>query len=560
MLSNYFTFYHTAQLLNERYAGTVIAEAYSQEKNTLSLVVYTPEPHTITISCVGRKNAIVARAGNPRTKHNSVDLFPDIINDHIHTVFMNRSDRIVHLRLLSGKLLCIEMFGARANVLLCNPEGTIVDAFLDKKTLAGAVRTIQSGPQAIAAEEFLPPRETFIASFNENDKNAFQVLKSLVPKLGSTLAHEVLLRAGIPETVSGLTGNDKDRLLSETTAIFRSLIVPTDSLEPSVYFEENSPVAVSLVPLRYYESLQRETYPDLFVALQKFLSYEKSEQSYLQKKKEIIHWITNESNRMERTIAAVEKEHADSSRADQYEKFGKLLMGQLHLLAKGMTSVEIDDHISGSGTATIPLDPLLTPVKNAERYFDKAKRSRSAYEESEERLITLRSRNGSLSSLRDELTHVSDSISLKNFLRLQSSELKRLGFMTKKEEEELPPFKTFVVEGGFTVYAGKSSENNDLLTVKWAKPNDLWFHARGSSGSHVVLKIGSGSGNPSKKAIEQAASIAAWYSKMKTAQNVPVAMTEKKYVRKPKGVPAGTVVIEKEKVIFVEPRLPHNEA
>ena len=131
--------------------------------------------------------------------------------------------------------------------------------------------------------------------------------------------------------------------------------------------------------------------------------------------------------------------------------------------------------------------------------------------------------------------------------------------MTKKEEEDLPPFKTFEVEGGFTVYAGKSSENNDLLTVKWAKPNDLWFHARGSSGSHVVLKMGSGSGNPSKKAIEQAAAIAAWYSKMKNAKNVPVAMTEKKYVRKPKGVPAGTVVIEKEKVIFVQPRLPHNE-
>ena len=559
MLSNYFTFYHTAQLLNERYAGAVIAEAYSQEKNTLSIVVYLPDPHTITISCAGRKNAIVARAGNPRSRHNSVDLFPGVIDDHVQSVFMDRSDRIVYLRLQSGKVFCMEMFGARANVLLCDPEGTIVDAFLDKKSLAGAVRNVQSGPQAITAEEFLPPKETFLASFNEKDKNAFQLLKSLVPKLGSTLAHEVLHRAGIPETVVGLSGEDKERIHNETAAMFRSLIVPTGTLEPSVYFEENSPVAVSLAPLHYYESLQRETYPDLFVALQKFLSYEKSEQSYQQKKKEIIHWLTNESNRTERTIAAVEKEHSDSSRADQYEKFGKLLMGQLHLVAKGMTGVGIDDHFSGAGTVTIPLDPLLTPVRNAERYFEKAKRSRSAYEESEGRLLSLRSRSGSLSALRDELTHVSDSISFKNFLRIQSPELKRLGFMTKKEEEDLPPFKTFEVEGGFTVYAGKSSENNDLLTVKWAKPNDLWFHARGSSGSHVVLKMGSGSGNPSKKAIEQAAAIAAWYSKMKNAKNVPVAMTEKKYVRKPKGVPAGTVVIEKEKVIFVQPRLPHNE-
>lgn len=559
MLSNYFTLYHTARLLYERYAGAVIAEAYTQEKETLSIVVYVPEPHTITVSCIGRKNAIVAAAGNPRTRHNSVDLFPGIIDDHIRTVWMDRSDRAVYLNLLSEKILRLEMFGARANAVLCEPNGTIADAFLEKKSLTGAVRTIHSGPQEITAGDFIPPREAFLSSFNESGKSAFQALKTLVPKLGSTLARETLHRAGIPETAAEVHGPDIGRLFDETTALFRSLIVPTETLEPSIYFDDHSPVAFSLVPLRYYDSLRRETHADLFVAVQKFLSFGKSEQSYLHKKKEIIHWLTNETNRAERTIAAVAREHADSSRAEQYEKFGKLLMGQLHAMTKGMSSIATEDHLSGSGTVTIPLDPLLTPVRNAERYFEKAKRSRTANEESEERLASLRSRCASLGALHEDLSRVSDSISLKNFLRLHNSELKRLGFMTKKEEEELPPFKIFEVDGGFTVYAGKSSENNDLLTVKWAKPNDLWFHARGSSGSHVVLKTGSGGGNPSKKAIEQAAAIAAWYSKMKNAKNVPVAMTEKKYVRKPKGAPAGTVVIEKEKVIFVQPRLPHNE-
>ncbi|MEK6571387.1 MAG: NFACT RNA binding domain-containing protein, partial [Bacteroidota bacterium] len=114
----------------------------------------------------------------------------------------------------------------------------------------------------------------------------------------------------------------------------------------------------------------------------------------------------------------------------------------------------------------------------------------------------------------------------------------------------------FTVTGGFEVWAGKSSENNDLLTMKYAKPNDLWFHARGGSGSHVVLKVGTGSGNPSKEAIEKAASIAAYYSKMKNATMVPVAYCERKYVRKSKGAPAGTVSLQHEKVLFVEPGLP----
>ena len=110
------------------------------------------------------------------------------------------------------------------------------------------------------------------------------------------------------------------------------------------------------------------------------------------------------------------------------------------------------------------------------------------------------------------------------------------------------------------MWAGKSSQNNDLLTMKHARPNDLWFHARGSGGSHVVLKSGSGKGEISKRAIEEAASIAAYYSKMKNASTVPVAMTERKYVRKPKGAPPGTVTLEREKVLFVEPRLPEQPA
>ena len=154
------------------------------------------------------------------------------------------------------------------------------------------------------------------------------------------------------------------------------------------------------------------------------------------------------------------------------------------------------------------------------------------------------------------LESVAATDDLREFMSVHSIELEELGLGEKSAQKEQLPFRVFTVDGGFEVWAGKSSANNDLLTMKHAKPNDLWFHARGSSGSHVVLKIGSGKGEVSKKAKEQAAGIAAYYSKMKTSKLVPVAMTEKKYVRKPKGSPPGTVTIEREKVIFAEPRLP----
>jgi predicted ribosome quality control (RQC) complex YloA/Tae2 family protein len=147
-----------------------------------------------------------------------------------------------------------------------------------------------------------------------------------------------------------------------------------------------------------------------------------------------------------------------------------------------------------------------------------------------------------------------------DFMNEHEPELLEFGIGKKGRPQEAPPFRTFTVDGGFQVWAGKSSANNDLLTMKYARPHDLWFHARGGSGSHVVLRKGSAKGEPGKKARQQAAGIAAYYSKMKHAKMVPVAMTERKYVRKPKGSPPGTVVLEREKVVFAEPLLPPGAA
>jgi len=94
--------------------------------------------------------------------------------------------------------------------------------------------------------------------------------------------------------------------------------------------------------------------------------------------------------------------------------------------------------------------------------------------------------------------------------------------------------------------------------MKYAKQNDLWFHARGAGGSHVILRRGTGKGEPGKEAIEQTASIAAYYSQARASKIVPVVMTERKYVRKRKGAPDGEVLVEREKLLFVKPKLPES--
>ena len=243
----------------------------------------------------------------------------------------------------------------------------------------------------------------------------------------------------------------------------------------------------------------------------------------------------------------------EAERARTYEQFGNALMVRLPELTKGLRTFDAD--IDGE-LVSIRLEPALSPILNAQRYFEKAKRAKAAGEATLLRLNRLTNRIERLEKLLDEAERSLPGDRAGKFIGEHATELEEVGLGTRSREKERLPFRVFIVDGGFEVWAGKNSANNDLLTLRYTKPDDLWFHARGGSGSHVVLKARSGKGDPGKRACEQAAGIAAYYSKMKTAGTVAVAMTQKRYVRKPRGSPPGTVVIEREKVIFAQPALP----
>jgi len=124
-------------------------------------------------------------------------------------------------------------------------------------------------------------------------------------------------------------------------------------------------------------------------------------------------------------------------------------------------------------------------------------------------------------------------------------------------DKNLKYFRIFPLDGGFEIWVGKHSEANDLLSFKYTKQNDLWFHVRGTSGSHTILKLPPDfDGIIPKEHIKTAAEICAFYSKAKNAANVPVAYTEGRNVSKFKGAKSGSVVIKGEKVIKVKPAVP----
>jgi predicted ribosome quality control (RQC) complex YloA/Tae2 family protein len=127
---------------------------------------------------------------------------------------------------------------------------------------------------------------------------------------------------------------------------------------------------------------------------------------------------------------------------------------------------------------------------------------------------------------------------------------------TRPKPSERARFRTYHVSGGWEVLVGKSNRDNDILSHRIAKPDDLWFHARQVPGSHVVLRRSGKRTEPDRQAIMEAAAIAAFHSKAGKSSKVSVCYTEKRHVRRARGGKPGEAVITREKVVLVEPRLP----
>jgi predicted ribosome quality control (RQC) complex YloA/Tae2 family protein len=221
-------------------------------------------------------------------------------------------------------------------------------------------------------------------------------------------------------------------------------------------------------------------------------------------------------------------------------------MANLNTVPTGATTVQLPNFYNGQAEE-IKLKAELSPQKNAALFYKKAKNQAI---EIEFLTQSLKSKENELQSLSDLINSIEQARDLKSLRSI----VKDLNVdKTQGKETSVTPFHKFEHKG-FRILVGKNALNNDLLTLKHATKDDLWLHAKDVAGSHVVIKHQPGKKFP-KDVIERAAQLAAYNSKRKTESLCPVIFTPKKFVRKRKGDPAGAMVVEKEEVIMVVPKL-----
>ena len=572
MATHFLTLAALSRELDPQLRSSTIQEIFTQNKNELIISVGRSETGSVAstdpsvarspaggesaaglwlhISVDPKLNYFFAAMPGNRAKRNSVNLFDLIIGSTIESIAVRPFDRTLTIALRKNRFIVIQLYGSAAsNIFLTDETTKILDAFKSRKTLIGT--TLMLGEDRFDPS-ILDDRQRFRDAVKKKaSKTALAALKAVAPVLGPILAREPLHRSGISEQtlVADLRDTDLDRLYAETRGIFAAPLTGG----ARIYSPGDEQKILSVTPLRHLPEAGIEKFPSVNEAIRRFVMKTSRSRTFGDERAGLEGAIRSDLERSRRSLQMVETQLAAAGRGEEFERLGKLILANINRIGKGTRRINLSD--PAAGEETVSLDPALTPARNAEEYFQKARKARLALTASGTRAGSLRRKVALLESMLLELDRRRTPEQLSDFRKEYTKTLKNVESTEKNPQEERLPFRIFEIAGGFQVLVGKSSANNDLLTSKYAKPNDLWFHARGASGSHTVLKAARGREVP-REAIRAGASIAAYYSKMRNASNVPVAYCERKYVRKPKGAPPGTVSLEREQIIFVQPRLP----
>lgn len=458
---------------------------------------------------------------------------------------------------LCHKFLIIEIMGKYSNIIFTDEKNIIIDSI---KHIPASVSSVR---------EVLPGREYFIPSQDKENPlttNAdefsscvlskgmplFKAIYSSYTGISPIIAQEICYRAGVDADKSAISLD-----INESIKIYRAfdeimLLVKNGDFSPCIIYENGSPKEFSSVKMKLYShsedtsdansSLNIYEVKDISSLITKFYA-EKSVVTRIRQKSVDLRKIVQTA--LERNVRKYDlqlKQMKDSEKKDKYRVYGELLTVYGYSAEPGADKITVNDYNTGKDV-TITLDPTLTPSQNAKKYFDKytkLKRTAEALEEqikeSSEAIEQLESIQNALDIAQKEadLAQIRQELVSSGYIKSHT-----IGKNGKKEKITSKPFH-YQSSDGFDIYVGKNNIQNDELTFKTANGGDWWFHAKKIPGSHVVLLTG-GKDVPDK-AFEEAAALAAFYSKGKLQEKVEIDYLKRKDVKKPNGAKPGFVV------------------
>ncbi|WP_247231701.1 NFACT RNA binding domain-containing protein [Telluribacter sp. SYSU D00476] len=522
MHQNYYFLRQLAPRLHEEIRGKRFMEAFSQEKDEIIMVFAEArgklnyyKPFFIKASLRSDFASLTFPDQFDRARRNSVDLFTDLYDQPVTGVKSYLNERALGIELEGGDTLVFKLFGNRSNIIHFDTTGQAVDLFNNK---------LVADQQIQLSQLTRPLDQTFEAYEQQGGRH-----EALYPTFGKEV------NAYLKEQLADLAEP------RERWTVIQQVVHELES--PTGYYLTilNYTPFLSLLPMGEI----RDTYTDPLEALNRFY-YAHVRMSNIEREKgEMVRLLRKRIQQTERYLENNFQKLIELEEGGRNEQMGHILMANLHLVPERAERVELYDFYRDQ-PITIKLKKDLTPQKNAEMYYRKAKNEKIELAKLQE---SSEAREQELQQLRAHL----EAIEGIEQLRELRAYIKKHGLkQTTNAPVQGDLFKKVEYQG-YTILVGRNAKNNDLLTRQYAYKEDLWLHARDVSGSHVVIKYQAGKNFPAP-VIERAAQLAAWYSRRRTDTLCPVIVTPKKFVRKPKGLAEGAVIVDKEEVVLVEPR------
>lgn len=524
MYKNYLYLLRSISELRDLIQNQKIYEIYTQEKDKLfiSIPLKNYDDFHIVISVNPQSPFLIIKNEHHKAKKNVLNFFENYLPDEINKIEIAFGDRIIKLTLSKCSLFyCIR--GPMTNVYLIDNENNLA-----------SFKKIEEEEKSKIYDELLVNRYIeHPEKLYENitDKSDEEILNSF-KFIDKSITSQLSIRKNIKLI------DIFNEILNDDIRISISQNEGTVRFEPSSFYLPDNYTIINYHK-KYFDALS-----EYFVQLNKL---KKRKQIYSEIKKYLETELEKVSNKINNLKAVLEKE----SKENHYLKIGNLLLMNIYQLKKGMKEIELVDEENNK--VKIALDEKLSPHQNIDEYFAKARAEKIQYEKSKTLYNELINHYNNLTRMKLMLeNNLTDDelVNIKKELKIKESSLK------KSNENSKPNFRHFIIDKKYHVYVGKDSHNNDELTLKFAKQNDYWFHARAVKGSHAILRVENTKESIPKKIIEKAASIAAFYSKAKTSKLAPVSYTLKKYVVKRKGMEPGEVALLKEEVVLVKPEIP----
>lgn len=557
--------------LKEKLSGGRIIKIAQPEKDELVLTIKNYDQYKLYIS---------ASAGLPliyltdTTRPNPVSApnFCMLLRKHLSSarildITQPGLERIIHIDIEHlnelgdpcRKKLIIEIMGKHSNIIFVDDHNMIVDSI---KHISGFVSSVR---------EVLPGREYFIAQTGEKadplttDSRAFQelVLSKPMPTgkaiysaytgISPLLANEICFRASIDP-------QDSAKSISEDIGLhlYRNFdrvmeLIRTKNYIPNIVLCGREPVEFSCIPLTCYQSSPDPekpytvtTYDSPSAMLEAYYAAKNSLSRIRQKSSDLRRIVNTAIERESKKLDLQEKQLKDTDKREKYKVYGELLTTYGYGAEPGAKSLRVLNYYTGE-EMDIPLDPQLTAIENARKYFERYSKLKRTFEALTVHTADTKDALAHLESIRTALdiaVKEEDLVQLKEELT-EYGYIKRhyaagqAGKKAKKPKIVSRPFH-YLSSDGFHMYVGKNNYQNDELTFEFANGSDWWFHAKGIPGSHVIVRT-EGKELPDR-AYEEAGRLAAYYSKGRDSDKVEIDYLEKKNVKKPNGAKPGFVV------------------